>query len=827
MHPLLVLIPLPLLAEQPDAHWAFDGPTLAERLAEGYGRVALDAGEAVGASSWNTRSGFGEVLANGTDDPYLEVAGGAALDPGSGDFSISVWSYRSTDDGSAAGIVDALDNVGIGFQFFYQASGALRLRLDDDLGNTVNADTAGSQLSLNTWRHLAVTVDRGNDRVRYYVDGSEVAPLGGVDISAVTGALSPDQDLWIGTLNANNPTRGRLDDLAFFKRLLTPAEIEAITSDGGTPVLEVFPPAPGLPEVAFSPPSGILREGESVTLSTDPAGEIRYTLDGSDPDAASDVYSSPFPLPSGGTVKARAVDGDQLGPVATASYVTLPAEVPNVLVVMADDLGFNDLGCYGSVSTSTPRLDALARAGQRFTQFTTAGPGDLASQYALLTGRLPRRGDQPAVASPGTGALDSREWTLGELFRKAGHATGLIGAWHLGDLAGSRPADQGFVLFHGLPWAPELAPAPPLEENGSTIDPAPDPNTLLDELTLRAESFIAEHAAEPFLLVFQPPSLPATGMSLLGDYGNRVEALDGAVGRLLDQLEASGVADQTLVVFLSDGGADKNTGTYPTGSNGQQRDGKGTTWEGGVRVPLIVRWPDAIPSGDNYAVVWLPDLLPSLATILRGFVPDDRPYDGRDRCTALLGLQDHPDDDTTLYLHRHTGGGYELQALRSGKWKLHQSTLNTDPDNDFTGSAPLLFDLLTDPIEHVNRAGSHGSTLAALQQLASEHEASFATPLPQLPPERDAFLGPVDSAFARTTETTVTFTFTRPADSLNDHYLLQTGNDLSGWENLAVDPYIRVSPGPDGTEAVEVTVPLETLGGMNSRFFVRLMSQRP
>ena len=146
MHPLLVLIPLPLLAEQPDAHWAFDGPTLAERLAEGYGRVALDAGEAVGASSWNTRSGFGEVLANGTDDPYLEVAGGAALDPGSGDFSISVWSYRSTDDGSAAGIVDALDNVGIGFQFFYQASGALRLRLDDDLGNTVNADTAGRRV---------------------------------------------------------------------------------------------------------------------------------------------------------------------------------------------------------------------------------------------------------------------------------------------------------------------------------------------------------------------------------------------------------------------------------------------------------------------------------------------------------------------------------------------------------------------------------------------------------------------------------------------------------------------------------------------------------
>ena len=274
MRPILYLLPLTLAAQQPEAHWSFDGAATPERLTESYGRSGLNALEISGPSTWNTRSGFGEVLANGANAPYLSVPKQTALNPGNGDFSLSVWSYRTSNDGAAAGIVDALDNVGTGYQFFYQGDGTLRIRLDDATGNTLNADTASSQLTLNTWRHLVVTIDRSANRARFYVNGAEVAPLGGVDISSLTGAIIPDQDLWIGILNSN-PSKGRLDDLAFFKRLLTPAEITALNASGGTPVLNVFPASAPPPAVTISPSSGILRDGETITLSSNPSSEAR------------------------------------------------------------------------------------------------------------------------------------------------------------------------------------------------------------------------------------------------------------------------------------------------------------------------------------------------------------------------------------------------------------------------------------------------------------------------------------------------------------------------------------------------------------------------
>lgn len=665
------------------------------------------------------------------------------------------------------------------------------------LGGT--AATVDSPLTTPADGTLTLTLETRSLTDATFTIDSLAAPVA-IDLSAGY------RHLWIGY---EDPTSGN-----------SSARFTSLTLSG-----PAAPPPP--PSVTISPAAGVLRDGETITLSSDPGVEIRYTLDGSEPDASSTLYAGPFAPPASATLQARTVVDGALGPLAEAGFIILPEAAPNVVIIVADDLGFNDLGCYGAVTVSTPRLDALSREGQRFTQFTTTGPGDLASQYALLTGRLARRGGLPASVSPSAPGLDSREWTLGETFRKQGYETAFIGAWHLGDQPGATALDNGFTLFHGLPWDPSLAPAPPRVENNTVLDPAPDPNTLLDTLTSRAESFLATHAADPFLLIFQAPSMPATGTSLLGSYGHRIEALDAAAGRLLDQLDASGIADRTLVLFLSDGGADRNTGTFPTGSNGQQRDGKGTTWEGGVRVPLIVRWPEAVEAADNYAVVGLADLLPTLAEIADGYLPPDHPYDGINRVDALLGERTSPDETTTLHLHRHTGTGYELQALRSGRWKLHQAYLNTDPDNAFSGTAPLLFDLLEDPSERIDRSGSQTGVLSSLQQLASQHEASFATPVPQLPPARDAILGPVETSLAETTETHATFSFTRPADSLNDHYVLQTGNDLTGWSDLAVDPYIAISDGPGETEIVEVTVPLETLGGSNSRFFARLKTVRP
>lgn len=236
------VLPLALAAQSPDAHWNFDGSTTAERLAERYGRATLAANEVNGSSAWSTRTGFGDVLANGSNSPYLAVARQSATDPAAGDFSFSIWAYRSSDDGAAAGIIDALNGTGTGFQWFYQANGNLRIRLDDHFGNTVNVDTAASQLALNTWRNFIVTVDRVTDRARIYADGVEATAAGGVSISSLSGNLSPDQDLWIGTLNGTTPAKGRLDDPALFKRLLTPQEIAAIQANGGSPVLSLIRP---------------------------------------------------------------------------------------------------------------------------------------------------------------------------------------------------------------------------------------------------------------------------------------------------------------------------------------------------------------------------------------------------------------------------------------------------------------------------------------------------------------------------------------------------------------------------------------------------------
>jgi len=807
---------------EPAVHWSFDGPN---RLAESYNRPSLDLTESVSSSGWAARTGFGDVLANSFNPSYLSATKQPALDPGMGDFSLSLWSRRTSDDASAAGLIDAIKGTGTGFQLFYQSNDTLRLRLDDATGNTVNADTATPHLALTAWQNIIVTVDRSAGRARFYVNGSEVAPIGGVNIATLTGAITPDQDLFVGTLNGDTPANGQLDDIAFFKRLLTPSEIAAVNANGGTPVLSTFPADAPLPAVAITPPPGILRGNETITLSSDSGVTIRYTLDGSDPGATSSVYSTPLSLTATTTVKSRVSAGTRLGPIASATYLRLPEDPPNVLIIVADDLGFNDLGCYGAVSISTARIDELAYQGQRFTQFTTTGPGDLASQYALLTGRLSRRGNLPAIVSPGTVAIDSREWTLAEAFRKSGYHTAFIGGWHLGDLAGSRPIDQGFVTFHGLPWATSLSPAPSLLEKLTPVSPAPA--DLLDALVTRTEYEIENHSGEPFLIIFQPPSLPATGYSLLGSYGNRIEALDAVTGRLLDQLHASGVADDTLVVFLSDGGANRNATNFPSGSNGQLRDGQGSTWEGGVRAPLIARWPGVIPAGDNHAVLWLPDLQRTLVDLIDGYQPTDRPVDGTARPDVLLGVRTRPDAASPVFIHRHTGSGYELQTIRSGKWKLHLSAINTDPGNTASTSTPLLFDLLVDPSERIDRSTTEISLLAALQQAATVHEASFATPVPQLPAVRDEFLGPVQSSITDLGEKTATFTFTRPTDSLNDHYIVQIGNDLTGWTDLATDLFQEVTPGPDGTEHVTVTLPLETLGGNATRFFVRLRAIRP
>lgn len=816
-------IPLTLCAQQPAAHWSFDGADTAARLRESYGRHALDASEAGGASSWVARSGFGDTLANGSNTPYVSVANQAALSPGSGDFSISLWSYRTSDDSNAAGLLDALNGTGTGYQWFYQANGTLRVRLDDHLGNTVNVDTATSQLVLNSWRHLVLTIDRTNARARIYANGSEVTAAGGVSISTLTGNIVPDQGLWIGTLNGSTAAKGRIDDVAMFPRLLSAADISALNAGGGVPALSQWPPAAPLPAVTITPKGGLIRGAETISLSAGSGAVIRYTLDGSDPSPQSALYTAPISLAASATLRARVFDGESAGEITTASFAKVPAERPNVVLLVASKIGAGDLSCYGAVSTFTPRLDRLAAEGMRFAGLCAVGPGETSSPYALLTGRVSRRGMLADQIAPNQAGLDRREWTLAESFRKSGYHTAFIGAWELGSALGSRPSDQGFTLFHGLPWSPGQTPAPSLCENDTVLGPIP--TDLGGALASRAENYLSSRGEDPFLLVLQVPALPATGDSQLGSTGNRIEAFDQVAGRVLDRLDLLGLEDETLVIFLSESTADRSAAGPSIGSNAQFRDGEGSTWDGGLRLPAIARWPGVIPaSSTNLAALWLPDLCPSLVALAQGWQPQDRPYDGATRAEILLGAQLRTAEDAKIFHHRRNGSAPLIPAMREGPWKLHLSTNSTDPQNPAPGTAPLLYQTEVDPSERINLASAQAARVTQMQAAIAAHDASFAAA--QLPPAQPPLIGePVSTISAAGG---ARLTYRRPTASLNDRYLIEFSGDLITWAPEPSLPWVEsVIRHEDATETVTVNVPPNHPRLSGSRVFLRLRADYP
>lgn len=816
----LILLATPLPGQDPAGHWAFDGNLANQRLEESYGKGSLNATAEIAPSIWGSRINFGQTLANESSPQYLSLPNLAELDPGTSDFSISVWLKRTSNSGSTAGIIDALGGIGNGFQLFFQADNSIRVRLDDTDNQSVIADTSGPQFALNTWRHCYLAIDRQNDRVHILLDGTEATPAGGIDISTLTGSLTPNQNWWIGNLNNSTPSHGDLDDLAIFQRLLTPEEISKLAS--GKTILSQFPPAPGIPRVEIDPPSGVLPSDRTVTLSSEPDLIIRYTTDGSEPTELSPLYTAPILLEGDLQIRARSFSGANPGPISEANYLRIPADSPNVLIIIADDLGFNDLGCYGAAAVATPALDQLAAQGLRFTQFTTSGPGDLASQYALLTGRLAARSNLPETIPPSTSGLDSREWTLAESLRKSDYQTALIGTWYLG----TNPTNQGFTLFYGLPNS--IIHSPPLVENDTTITPTPRAETLLGMMTTRASTFLDGLApSDSFFLCFSPPSLPATGTSLLGDYGNRIEALDQSIATLLAKLNETNRADNTLVIFLSDSGADRNTGTFPTGSNGQLRDGKNTTWEGGLRSPFIARWHGVIaPGEDSQAVLWLPDLFPTISVLCQSYLPTDRPLDGRDESALLLGAVKKPRFDKTIFSYRYSASDYQLATVRTGAWKLHKTRINSDPENSIIATPPLLYQLEVDPTERIRRESSEPTLVATLDSKITAHQTTLTGP--QLPAPLPAILGNSGVTPVPVGSTTFKLNFQRPATSLNEHYFLQHSNDLMNWDDLPLSAFIeQIEFLMDGTERVHLVISASSFSPSSSSRFIRIKSTRP
>jgi arylsulfatase A-like enzyme len=414
---------------------------------------------------------------------------------------------------------------------------------------------------------------------------------------------------------------------------------------------------------------------------------------------------------------------------------------PNVVLIFADDLGYGDLSCYGSKTIKTPNLDRLAKEGIRFTDFYVAQAVCSASRAALLTGCYPNRVNIFGALGPNAkNGLAATETTLGAMLKERGYATACFGKWHLGHLPEFLPTRRGFDRYYGLPYSNDMWPKhptskfPPLPliEGEKVLETNPDQSKLTPEYTRRAIQFIDEHKDKPFF-VYLPHSMPHVplfiaedrkGKSAGGLYGDVVEAIDHGVGQILDTLAKHGLEKNTLVIFTSDNGPWLSYGNH-AGSSGGLREGKGTAWDGGVRVPAIARLPGVIPPGSVCTEPAMTiDVLPTLAKLCGAKLPK-RTIDGKDITALLRGDKDAKSPQEAYYFC----WGRELHAVRSGQWKLHlphsYRSLKAPGKDGKPGpyvevKTPLaLYDLRRDPAERDDVSEKHPEVVKRLQKLAA------------------------------------------------------------------------------------------------------------
>jgi arylsulfatase A-like enzyme len=357
---------------------------------------------------------------------------------------------------------------------------------------------------------------------------------------------------------------------------------------------------------------------------------------------------------------------------------------PNFVLVFIDDMGYGDIGAFGSTTNRTPRIDAMAEEGMKLTSFY-AHPVCTPSRAALMTGCYPMRnglqtGFWHPVLMPGDPqGIHPDETTVAEVLRQRGYATGIVGKWHLGDQPDFLPTNHGFDYYFGLPYSNDMSPYMPLNarnhpplpllRNLEVIREVPEDQSFLTrDYTVEALSFIDRHKDQPFLL-YIPHSMVHVplwageefqGTSSNGILGDCIEELDWSVGEIRRKLEEHRVAENTLVFFTSDNGPAR-------GSAGPLRGRKGSTYEGGVRVPTVAYWPGTIPPGSSYVdTATTMDILPTFAA-LAGAETSAARIDGHDISAILKGDTAQASPYRAFYYYR----GYELRAVRSGKWKLH------------------------------------------------------------------------------------------------------------------------------------------------------------
>lgn len=407
-------------------------------------------------------------------------------------------------------------------------------------------------------------------------------------------------------------------------------------------------------------------------------------------------------------------------------------EKPNFVIVFIDDMGYGDLGCFGSETIRTPRIDKMAEEGTRFTDFyvqPVCGP----SRSALLTGRYP-------IRSGGWG-MPGSEVTFAELLKTVDYTTGCIGKWDCSsrrDIKGRVPNDQGFDYYWG-PLGANDNDIVYLWDNRDSIGPDRNMAGLTRSYSDRAITFIEENKDNPFLLylahtmvhVVVDASPEFKGQSGNGLYGDAVEELDYHTGRILDKIDELGLSENTMIIFTSDNGPwsndqerqrRKNKGALAWGSAGPLRGAKGSTWEGGMRVPCIIRWTGHVPADRTSDAIFSSiDVLPSMARLAGFKVPSDRIIDGVDQTDLLLGMDEEGNRDHLYYFSMDN-----LHGVRQGNWKLllpNRKGYRTFV-KDIGTEGIELYNLEKDIGESANVAKEHPEIVAKLLSGIAQFEAS-------------------------------------------------------------------------------------------------------
>ena len=435
---------------------------------------------------------------------------------------------------------------------------------------------------------------------------------------------------------------------------------------------------------------------------------------------------------------------------STLAFSQEDAATPNVVVIFCDDMGYADLSCFGADKIRTPHIDRMAEEGIRLTNFHVAQAVCSASRTALLTGCYPNRlGIHGALGPKARHGIHADETTLAEVFKSRGYRTAIYGKWHLGHHRQFLPKQHGFDEYWGIPYSNDMwpfhptagarFPPLPLIDGDETVETNPDQRRLTTEIAERSVAFIEKNKDQPFFL-YVPHPMPHVplfvsdarkGKSAGGLYGDVIEEIDWSVGEILGALKKNGLDEKTLVIFTSDNGPWLSYGDHG-GSAKPLREGKGTSWEGGVRVPCVMRWPGKLPAGREIDTPLMSiDILPTCAGLI-GATLSERKIDGKDIWPVLRGDAGAESPQEAYWIYYRTN---ELHAVISGKWKLYlpHSYRSLGGRAGGTGGRPVryeqkrieteLYDLRADVREKVNVVGEHpGVVLRMLKYVEQARE---------------------------------------------------------------------------------------------------------